>query len=324
MKFLEEIIGLDDEQLRKKVFSKIKRLERKSKQDNPNCKALGYQIGYASELHNIQSDGEYINIELMMRCFYNNFIPKDTKMVYGLTYNCAGQAGNRGCYYYVDDQEYLYDFCQYIQDKEVETEYELFGYIRDFLKGYFGTIKKVDREEMYSMIIDVNERVFPPIREHSIKDFKGKGNALCSEYAVMAQNLLRLFGFESYLVIGHESISGKNAESHAFNMINFTEQETKTKEHILIDFMNPVNVWDLEYHKIGEEPFVGHLDQLDEDFVNRFVNEEEHLVFEDYAYYIMGETIVKLGFERTRDYYIDKYIYPDGTVKKSKTYTYQT
>lgn len=322
MKFLNEIRTLSEEQLKKTVEAKIEELEKRSKEENPNCNIIGYQVDSNPEFHELKSDGEYVNIELTMRCFYNNFISKDTKMVYGLTYNYDGRAGNGGCYYYVDDQEYLYDFCKFIQEQDVETEYEFFGFIRDFLKGYFGTIKQVEREQMYSLLVDGNEKIIPPRKEHSIKDFKGKGNAMCSEYTVMAQNILRLFDFESYFVIGQEAVSGRNAESHAFNMINFLESETEEERHAIIDFMNPVNVWDISYHKVGEEPFIGQLEALDDDFVDRFINQEEHLVFDDYAYYVLGDTLIKLGFARTRDYFVDTYIHPDKTVNKSKTYSY--
>ncbi len=65
-----------------------------------------------------------ISLQFMVRCFYNQFLPKNMKVVYGLRWDSlSGKASNRGNYYYMNDQEYLYDFCKFIKDKEIVDEY---------------------------------------------------------------------------------------------------------------------------------------------------------------------------------------------------------
>jgi len=321
MRFLREIQGLDEEHLRKKVSSKIKRLEAQSLKENPDYQVLGYQVEDIPQLYQLERTGNESYISLTMRCFYNNFIPKNTKIVFGLVYNRLGRAGSFGKSYYLDDQEYLYDFCKYIQEIDIEDEVELFGYIRDFLKKYFGYFQVLDRDQMLTMLMDINGNPFPINNTHSIKNFKGKGNALCSEYAVMAQNILRLFGFESYLVLGTEKVNDNNPEGHAYNLITYKDSETKTTRHAVLDFMNPVSVYDHDYHKIGEEPFIGYIDKLDEEVVNELIHGDKHLVFDDYGYCIFGNSLLKLGFNRTRNYYVDTYIHPDTKKSDNKVYT---
>ena len=321
MHFYEEIQNLTEEELKTKVKKRIQSLEKKAKKNNPGYNVLGYHVDYNPEYHElITGEDDSRSIELDLRCFYNNYIWKGTKMVYGMFYNTEGKAGNQGSYYYIDDDSYIYDFCKFIQDKDIINEYELFDYMLEFLRDYFGHIKQIDRNEMFQMIFKDETSYYPAIHEHSIKDFKGKGNAMCSEFAVMAQNLLRFFGFESYLVIGNEGVTGHRPESHAFNLITFKEEESGERVNAVIDFSNYVSVFDINFHKIGESPFIGHLDILDEELVKRLVNGEEHLVFEDYSYFIVNETLAKLGYDRQRDYYISNHIEPDIDVQKRKNY----
>lgn len=314
MNFYEQIKDLSREDLQEKVKRRISYLEKKSKKENPEYNVLGYHVDYNPRSYEISNNTSTISLE--MRCFYNDYIRKGTKMVYGLFYNNEGKAGNLGSYYYVDDDSYIYDFCEFIQDKDIINEYELFDYILEYLRSYFGFIKKIDRNEMFQMLYKGENSYYPPVKEHSIKDFKGKGNAMCSEYAIMAQNLLRVFGFESYFVVGNEKVTGQTPESHAFNLITFKESETGKVKHALIDFSNFVKVFDMNYHVIGESPFIGYLDYLDEEFVQSLVAGEEHLIFEDYSYFVMTDVLAKLGYDRERDYYIDNEITPDKEVKK--------
>ena len=323
MKFLHIVEKSSDRRLKKLIDYRIKRLERKNLKNNPNVTSVGYQVDYTPTIQDFVWDGEDYSLQFMVRCFYNQFLPKNMKVVYGLGWDSlSGRAGNRGNYYYMDDQEYLYDFCKFIKDKEIVDEYEFFGYIRDSLSHYFGVIPSQDRDEMHNLLVDKNGNYITPHKEHSIKDFKGKGNALCSEYASMAHNILRLFDFESYLVIGNMSTSTSKNESHAYNMITFKEEDTKETKHVVVDFLNPVYVYDMNYQLIGDEPFIGFIESLDQDFVNRFVNGEEHLEFDEYGYSILGDTLLKFSYDRTREYFVDTHIYGESTVKKSKTYTY--
>lgn len=323
LRFLHSIEHLNDFQLEKKVQQKIQKLERKSKKYCPFDDGIGYMVSYNPDVDELNLETLNLDASFVLNCIYGQFVRPDTKMIYCLQWDLNSGVGvNNGNYYYMDDQDYLYEFCNFIKDKEIEDEYELFEYIRDFLRDYFGYLKKIGREEMNQLIMRSDGFYYDPIQEHSIHDFKGKGNAMCSEYAIMAHNLLKLFDFESYLVIGNVILDGETPMPHAYNLIKFKEQDTGKVIHAVMDFANPVAVYDIDFHKIGEVPFMGFFDSLDQDFINQFVDGEVHLDFDEYRYIILNDTVLKLGLEnRKRDYYIDSFLCANSDVNCSKIYT---
>ena len=132
----------------------------------------------------------------------------------------------------------------------------------------------------------------------------------------MAQNILKLFGYHSYIFMGNNSFStDKEGSSHAFNMLSFEETDTKEIKHMIVDFTNPVDVCDIHHHKIGEEPFYGEIDHLDQKLVDQIVYEDKKLVFDDYEHIFIGDMPAKAAYERQRTYYVDKRIAPMKHVK---------
>ena len=316
MDFLEELRTLDDEQIERKVKARIHRLERLSRKIAPQVKVLGFDIDLTPEYKEVYGEQTNRKMNFMIQAFYNLFIPKDMKIVFGVSYNALGMIYNQGRYYYADDQDALIEFCKWVKDKDIVNDYELFGYLRDFLKEYFGKNPQVDRYTMFSVIHDKDGIPFQPTEEHSMKKFKGKGNAECTEYSVMAQNILKLFGYHSYIFMGNNSFStDKEGSSHAFNMLSFEECDTKEIKHMIVDFTNPVDVCDIHHHKIGEEPFYGEIDHLDQKLVDQIVYEDKKLVFDDYEYIFIGDMPAKAAYERQRTYYVDKRIAPTKHVK---------
>ena len=316
MDFYRLIENLEDKEIDKIVKKRIAKLEEESKRDNPNTPTIGYMVDYNPEDYHLLEKKKFNSFGVNIRHYHFGYIHQGTKIVYGMTYNNLGQARNSGMYYYMDDTSYLYDFCHFIKDKEVSNEYELMEYVLDFLQMYFGVIKMRDRDDMNQMIYK-NEYLYQaPYRKHSITDFKGQGNAMCSEYSVLAQNILSLFGFDMFLVIGREKTITE--DSHAFNLISFIEEETQEEVNALIDYSNYVKVFDRDFHTIGRSPFIANLPDVNEEFAREFLWDEKHLVFEDYAYYILGDQMSRLGYDRKRDYYVNNTIMPEMSVKKSK------
>ena len=324
MRFLHEIENAKtDEELRKLVEKKIAKLERKSKKHNPTAESIGYQVTHMPKVYEVKWNGDEPTVAFLVRAFYNQFVHKDLKMIYGLSWNpTTGRATNEGCYYYVDNDDYLYDFCRFIKDKEIVDEYEFFGYVRDFLRAYFGFIKMKERDGMYHPLVDKYGEYFEPVLKHSITDFKGQGSALCSEYAVLAQNILRMFDFESYLIVGNVNLNNDTkGDAHAYNLLTFKESDTGELKHAVIDFINSVKVFNYNFEIIGDEPFIGYLDSLDQQFVDKLIKGDLHLHFEEYGYCIIGDTLARITYkDRNRDYFVDKVIRPDD-VKKSKINT---
>ena len=209
-------------------------------------------------------------------------------------------------YDYIDDDSYVLEFCKYIRDKEVNNEYELFNYLLKFINNYFKKIKDVDRYEMFKMIKKSKRNYYSPVNEHKFSEFKGKGNAMCSEIAVVAGNILNVFGMDTHIVIGYVNEDGEEDSAHAYNLISYTETETGEEIDAIIDFSHHTEVCDINYKKIMDVPFIGEIEKLDEELVKKLVFENEILSFEDYFYMLLGNTVVKLGCQRDRNYHIGK------------------
>ena len=311
MHFYEKIHNLTLEDIYKIVKERIQELEKQDEETHED-NTIGFLVGHKPKNHVITDDSFGID----MRCFYSGFIRKNSKIVYAIHYNNQGMVTNNGNYYYMDSEDYLYEFCDFISKEDVSDIYDLFDYILMFLRDYFGYFKRQERETMFCMLQDQNGDYIENVIEHGISWFKGKGNAMCSEYASMAQNILSLFGIDSYIVIGYEQTED-NGEYHAYNLISFKD-ENEDEVNALIDFANFVKVLDIDFKKVGEAPFIAYLDNLDEDFVKELVFQDKHLIFSDYDYLILGDNLVQIGYDRNRDYYVNSEINPDKSVQKKK------
>ena len=139
----------------------------------------------------------------------------------------------------------------------------------------------------------------------------------------MAHNLLKLFGYDSYIILGTLKCSDQSPDHHAYNLIKFTEMETGEETNVLIDFLNAINVYDRHYNIIGKEPFIGYIDQLDEEFIERLMAGEEHLEYNNYAFYEMSEdSCLEITVSSKKEYYVDKIIHSNTSVNSCKVYSY--
>ena len=231
-------------------------------------------------------------------CIVKNYIPLDTKIVFGMSFESCG-VSCRGNYYYLDDDSYIHDFCKFIHDENVCDEYDLFDYVLEFLDDYFGYIKKMDRVDMFKLIYKNNTSAFYPINEHSITDFKGKNNAVCSEYATLAHNILSFLGFDCALIIGKG-----NSDSHAFNIVSYVEYETGRKVTLLLDFNSVIANIDINFNELFKSPYVYEIDkELDE--IIEELEDKKVIDCEDYSMMFMHNKVLKLGNYQMRNYSLD-------------------
>ena len=319
MDFYNEIRNKSTEEIKEIVQRRIDKLT-EEKNQNEKDTFIGYELDHNPTEFYITEDTNTEQFGINIRCLYPGFLKKGMKVIYGMSYDYNGIASNDGRYYYLDDDSYLEDFVNYIKDIEIIDEYELMDYILEFIRDYFGYLKQVEREDMFQLLCDSNGKLLKPTEEHGISWFKGKGNAMCSEYAVVAQNILSLFDIECYLVIGKIKIAKEKAESHAYNIVVLEDNEKEVP--MLVDFADYTPVLDITTQKIGESPFISYIDQFDEEFVDKLINQEEHLTFNDYAYIIIGNELIQALYERKRDYYIETNLEPDEVKKYSKTNNY--
>lgn len=312
MDFLEKIRNLSEEELKETVKERIFELEKNADELNEKVDTIGYVIGHNPT--NYKFD-EYKSNPVSIIYIYNGYIPKGMRIVYGMYYDeLFYLASNKGDYYYVDDDSYILDFCKFIKDKDLGTELEFFSYILEFCQNYFKKIEKIDRAEMYKMIYKKYRYYYEPKKEHVFTDFKDKGNAMCSEYTLMANNILNVFGFESNYALGKLNIEQGGNGDHAFNIVEYTEKSTGKKINAIMDYCSPVKIYDMNYNIIDSSPFIGILNVPNDKLIDYITKDDRELVFENYGYMIMGNSMHKIGYQRNRTYKISQY-FTVGTTK---------
>ena len=313
MDFYTELMNTEEEQRGDLIHNRI---EEKEKEANDNFKEiLGYRVGEESA-YSMDPSGKQVMLDV--RCFHEGFISSQCKIVYGAYFNRDGFASNRGNYYYLDNHDYLEEFCHFITNYELRDEYDFFDVVLIFLRNYFGTIPNHKRDEMFQLMVDDKGNYLSPTTKHTMEWFHKNGNAMCSEFAVMAQNILTLFGYESFVIIGQEKTGNTKEESHAFNLLSYYPEGEFEPTHMLIDFSGFVNVYDTDFHKIGESPYIGYIEDLDEELMEDILLNEKHLVYEDYNYLTVGDSIFHIAFDRKRDYYVSNTITADYVSTKQK------
>lgn len=201
MDILEYIKQLDDETLEKEVEERIAFLEEDEENIIPDT--IGYKLDYNPDslIKPNEDPTEIEKVNLIDN--FNGYIPFGTRIVYGMVFNPETKVKSNGArYYYIDDDSYILDFCKYIRDKDVNDPYDFFDYIFSFIRDYFGVIEQIDREIMMNYVLKNDYYFYNPTEENRYSMFKGKGNALCSEITLMAQNILSFFGFDVKYIMG--------------------------------------------------------------------------------------------------------------------------
>lgn len=305
MDFYEEIMNLDDEELEEKVEERISELEEKSDEENESIDTIGYHIGYNAENYKID---KIPSTPVDLVYIYSGYIPKGMRIVYGMYYNDSTLlACSTGKYYYVDDDSYILEFCKWIKDALVTDEIELFSYVLDFIDSYLGKIElSVSREKMHKMIYRNDGWFHGLTREHVFSDFKGKGMGACSEYSLMANNILNVLGYDVSYALGKLEVEGDKSGDHAFNIIEYTERNTGKKVNAIMDFCYPVSVYDHNMNIIDKTPFIGKLDVEDSKLNEYLTTEDRTMTFQDYGYLLCGNSVMIMGYERNRHYNISK------------------
>lgn len=160
---------------------------------------------------------------------YRGFIPKDSRIKYS----------NFGVDYSMKTQDYFYEFADYIKKKNTISKNIIVNSIEPFINQYFGFNKyNFDARDIVFndealQTSTTEEEYFDKLDNNEIRDLKGLGVAMCTEKAAIAQNILSLFGFDSYYCMGCFDYNGKQ-ESHCFNIVRAKEK------FALVDYSMPV------------------------------------------------------------------------------------
>ena len=230
---------------------------------------------------------------------YKGFIPLDARIKYS----------NLGIETYgMQTTDFIYEFAYYIKENSVKTKGQLIYNIEGFINKYFGMPGKVSREQVFNeeayKNTETDDEFFEALDNNKIGDLKGKGAALCTEKSAVAQQLLSLFGTESYYCIGCLK-KDNNEEPHAFNVVK------RKNDYAVLDYSMPVGSFSKEGKVQGYYPFVGLL--TNEEFLD-FINNGNIKSFIDYEYfdgkkiptnsqrsYVVGEYKIEKDDKKTSD-----------------------
>lgn len=123
-------------------------------------------------------------------------------------------------YYGMESTDFFYDFAHFVRKYNIANKGSMIHNLEYFINSYFGYPGKIDRETVFNDIAWQNtttdEEYFEALENNKIGDLKGKGAAQCTERDAIAQQILSLFGTESYYCMVCVDLGSKQ-EGHCFN-----------------------------------------------------------------------------------------------------------
>ena len=177
---------------------------------------------------------------------FKGFIPLDTRIKY---FSLGLET------YSMQTTDFLYEYADMIKNLNVDphNNWGLVVYLQSFINEYFGGVRLADRNAIFMQKAEqteTDEEFFEALKSNKLGDLKGKGAAECTERSALAQQVLSLFGLESYYCVGCVAFGDKQA-AHCFNIVK------RKNDYALLDYSMPVPA----YNKNGEltryYPFVG-------------------------------------------------------------------
>ena len=274
-----------------KLFSKIKSCKTEEEVDELISAALEEAVGQSKKVE-VLGFGDYSK----MTIYHKGFIHPNTRIKFE---NLAIET------YGMETTDYFYEFAKYIwKTGWIKTQQNFMTSLLYFLDQYFG-IEHTDKDYRSSVFwnkvqnITDDDEFFAIMDANKIGDLKGLGVAQCTERSAVAQNLLSLFGFESYYCIGglkHE----EQSEGHAYNVVK------GSKNYYLIDYSVPVKI----FYDNGAVYNVPYQVVIPKDKVEGFFNNQETIELPDYDF-----VQSKNGFERVEKNDSRYYVMGSDTIK---------
>lgn len=219
---------------------------------------------------------------------FKGFIPLNTRIKYA-NLNIED--------YGMESTDFIYEFVHFIKKYNINNKASLIHNLEYFVNSYFGFPGKIDRETIFNDIAwqttTTDEEYFKALENNKLGDLKGKGAAQCTERGALVQQVLSIFGTESYYCIGCVDLGDKQ-EGHCFNIVK------RKNDYALLDYSVPIVSYKEDGSVRAYYPFVGTL--TNEEFLD-FVNNGVIKSFDDY--YMNGRQYEKAGTKRM--YVVGKY-----------------
>ena len=288
------------------IDAAIKELKGVVKKFNPSENFLGVNVPLNKKF-DLENNDNY----LIGNFYWYSFIDSDVKVIYGFSIDENSSVCNDGLYYYIDDNEYLYDFARFIKDKEIGNDFDFLCYVKEFLDNYFNDISNVNllsREERNKTFINSNGKNINPIKR-SNRGFYQSNIAMCTEYATMGLNILGVFGYSSLVLIGSLDFD-KEEIGHAYNIVAMDNGV------YLVDMASSVIVTDLDGNLLDEVPFYK---ELTEEELQNILDKKEPISLNNVFYIYFGENNFKFEEDRQRTYRVSNMVLKDSFKNKKKS-----
>lgn len=219
---------------------------------------------------------------------FKGFIPLNTRIKYA-NLNIED--------YGMESTDFIYEFAHFIKKYNINNKTSLIYSLEYFVYSYFGFPGKIDRETIFNDIAwqttTTDEEYFKALKNNKLGDLKGKGAAECTERGALVQQVLSIFGTESYYCMGCVDL-GDRQGGHCFNIVK------RKNDYALLDYSVPIVSYKEDGSVRAYYPFVGTL--TNEEFLD-FVNNGVIKSFDDY--YMNGWQYEKAGTKRM--YVVGKY-----------------
>ena len=197
----------------------------------------------------------------------------------------------------MDTTDFIYEFAQFVRKYNIKNKASLIYNLEYFVNNYFGLPGKVNRETVFNdrawNTTTTDEEYFEALENNKIGDLKGMGAAECTERSALVQQILSIFGTESYYCMGCVDLE-KMQEAHCFNIVK------RKNDYAVLDYSIPVAAYNPDGSFKAYCPFVGVL--TNEEFLD-FVNNGTIKSFDDYC--IKGKEHENIN--RQRMYVVGKY-----------------
>lgn len=232
----------------------------------------------------------FVNGNSNVIAMFNGFIPFETRIKYS-----SFSMGD----YSMKTTDFYYDFARELRKNKIQTKGQFISFVESYINSYFG-INETGEDKREQILSDIafqttitDDEYFEKLENNEIGSLKGMNAAMCTERAAMAQNLLSLYGFETYYCMGCFDNNG-HQEGHCFNIA-----KAKTS-YILLDYSVPVTMFD-NGRISGYLPFQG---AISEEEFQVIINNQQFKSFQNYEYIKTENGYQKIPTDATRSYIV--------------------
>ena len=184
-----------------------------------------------------------------------------------------------GSIYGMKEDNYFYEFFDFLNDHKITSKQDVITYISSFLKLYFDEQgkKENDREQLFSNIWNQLDKMSDDVeRFNKCRDswldigvFKNRSAAECSEHAVITQNLLTFCDIDCCYISGHMKTNTSN-EDHAYNIFKLNDK------YYLLDSTNPLCLFDSNDNYIGCKSYFF---EISKEQLDNFIQDNGKIIF---------------------------------------------